>query len=141
KNISGAGLDTNVVGRKSSLHEPDPAVRPRVRYIAVRGLTAASHGNALGVGLVELCRTRVLDEMDVEASWLNAITAGDVPAVMAPIHYATDAELLDTALALVALRPAAEARVLWIRDTLDLAAVAASAALAREAAGRDDLIT
>ena len=72
----------------------------------------------------------------VVASWLqdafgfiyrlNAITAGDLPTVMAPIHYETDAEIIDTALALVALRPVEAARVLWIRDTLHLATVAAS---------------
>jgi hypothetical protein len=139
KNISGGGLDNNVVGRKTTLHHIDPATRPRVRYIVVRGLTNATHGNAMGVGLAELCRTRVLDQMDVAASWLNAVTAGDLPTVMAPVHYDTDRELLDTALTLVALRPVEEARVLWIRDTLHLDVVAASGALLREAAGRDDL--
>jgi hypothetical protein len=139
KNISGGGLDNNVVGRKMTLHEPDHASRPRVRYIVVRGLTDATHGNAMGVGLAELCRTRVLDEMDVAATWLNAITAGDLPTAMAPIHYDTDTELLATALTLVALRPASDVRILWIANTLHLSTVAASEALVRETVGRDDL--
>jgi hypothetical protein len=85
--VSGAGLDVNVVGRKGAPHETRAEAPARVRTIAVRGLTPATHGNALGIGLAELCRSRVLREMGVEATRLNALTAGDVAAAMAPLDY------------------------------------------------------
>ena len=58
KNISGTGLDPTVVGRKDALHHADPARYLRVRYIAARGLTDETHGNAVGVGFAEFCRSR-----------------------------------------------------------------------------------
>ena len=129
KDISGTGFDTNVVGRKGSVHEADPGQAPRVRTIVVRSLTPGTHGNGLGVGLAELCRTRVLEQMDTEATWVNALTCGDIPAGMAPIHRATDRELLDACSTRSGLRDLDGARLCWIRHTLDLGVLAASAPL------------
>jgi hypothetical protein len=139
KDVSGAGLDVNVVGRKGSPHESHEDALARVRTIAVRGLTDATHGNALGIGLAELCRSRVLEQMDVAATRINALTAGDVPAAMAPLDYRTDAEMISVALGLIGLRRPADARVCWIRDTLRLDEALCSAVFLDEALRRDDL--
>ena len=139
KNLSGSGFDVNVVGRKDSVHEPRAHVSPRVRTIAVRGLSPGTHGNAHGVGLAELCRTRVLDQMDQTTTWVNALTSGDLPAGMTPIHFATDAALIDAAHTRMGLRAGAGARVTWIRNTLDVAVAAVAEAHLDEARERDDL--
>lgn len=139
KNISGGGFDPNVVGRKDSLHEPDRAQHARVRAIVVRGLTEATHGNALGIGFAELCRSRVVEQMDRDKTWLNAVTASDLPAAMIPIHHETDRALLDAAETRTGLRGLPDARLCWIRNTLDLGVVACSAAFLDEARERDDL--
>jgi hypothetical protein len=138
KDISGAGLDTNVVGRKHALHGhvADPAAPIRARHLAVRGLTPASGGNAIGVGLAELCRTRVLENADWTVTRVNALTAGDLAGAMAPIDFATDAEILDASLALAGLGSPEDARVLWICDTLRLEVLAASRAYRHEPARR-----
>lgn len=139
KDISGGGFDPNVVGRKDSLHEPDPDQRTRVRAVIVRALTEATHGNALGIGFAELCRTRVVDAMDREKTWLNAITASDLPAAMTPIHHDTDRQLLEAAETRTGLRGLPDSRLCWIRNTLDLGVVACSTAHLDEARERDDL--
>ncbi len=139
KNISGTGLDPTVVGRKDALHVADPARDLRVRYIAARNLTEETHGNAVGVGFAEFCRSRILREMDVAVTRLNALTAGDVPAAMLPVDYETDGEIIDAVLPLIGLRSPAQGRVLWIRSTLDLDVVACSEALLEEAELRDDI--
>jgi hypothetical protein len=77
--------------------------------------------------------------MDIAVTRLNALTAGDVPAAMVPVDYETDVEILDTTLALIGLRSPAQARVLWIRSTLDVEVVACSEALLEEASLRDDV--
>lgn len=134
KDISGSGFDTNAVGRKTGFHQlTDP---PRVRTIIVRGLTEATGGNALGVGLAELCRTRVIDAMDYDATWVNAITSGDLPAGMLPVHFPTDLELLRACSSRSGLRDLATCRLAWIRDTLDLGIVGCSAALVDDARTR-----
>jgi len=139
KNVSGSGLDTNVVGRKSSLHRAAADAPMRVRFIAVRSLTRATLGNAVGLGAAEFCRSRVLREMDSIVTRLNALTAGDLTAAMLPLDYETDAEIMDAALPMIGLRPAAEARILWIRNTLQLAEVECSSVLLEEAGRRPDL--
>ncbi len=139
KDVSGAGLDTNVVGRKVSLHRADPEEPVRVRWIAVRGLTRSTHGNAVGLGSAEFCRSRVVREMDVAATRLNALTAGDLPAAMLPIDFETDREILAAALPLIGLRPPEEARILRIRNTLELVEVECSTVLQPEARRRPDL--
>ena len=139
KNISGTGLDPTVVGRKDALHHADPARDLRVRYIAARGLTEETHGNAVGVGFAEFCRSRILREMDVAVTRLNALTAGDVPAAMVPVDFETDTEILDASLALIGLRSPSQARVIWIRSTLEVDLIACSEALLEEAELRDDV--
>ena len=56
KDISGTGLDPNVVGRKFNDHKAVDDELPKVRRIALRGLTEATHGNAIGMGMAEFCR-------------------------------------------------------------------------------------
>ena len=153
KNISGAGLDTNVVGRK---HDPSPpasradatvgatagppgAAAPNVRYLVVRGLTPETAGNALGIGHAELCRTRVLRDMDVAVTRTNALTALDIAAAVLPFDYETDREILEVVLPMIGLRRPEEARILWIADTLHLHELWCSEALRAEAEVRTDL--
>jgi len=45
KNISGTGLDTNIVGRKYNDHEAREGDSIRINRIFVRGLTEETHGN------------------------------------------------------------------------------------------------
>ncbi len=139
KDISGTGLDTNVVGRKFDDHKAVEGELPKVKLIALRGLTPASHGNAVGMGLAEFCRSCVLREADLAATRLNAITAGHATAAMPPLDYETDREILETALPSVGLAEPHEARILWIADTLHLAEVECSEAYMEEARGRPDL--
>ncbi len=139
KNISGTGLDTNVVGRKFNDHAAVDGELPRVRRIAVRRLTPESHGNAVGLGIAEFCKSQLLRETDFQATRLNAIVAGHVSAAMPPLDYETDREILDAALSNVGLTEPHEARILWIQNTLKLGEVECSAAYLEEARCRSDL--
>ena len=139
KNISGTGMDTNVVGRKFNDHQAVDGELPKVRRIALRKLTPETHGNAVGLGMAEFCRSQLLRETDFHVTRLNAITAGHVSAAMPPLDYETDREILDAALSNIGLTDAPDARILWIRNTLELAEVECSAACLQEARQRDDL--
>ena len=139
KNISGTGMDTNVVGRKFNDHAAVEDEWPKVRRIVVRSLTQQTHGNAAGIGIAEFCRTQALAQMDRHKTWVNALTAGHISSVMTPLHYESDREILNTALPTIGLREPADARVLWIKNTLELAEVECSAAYLDEARSRSDL--
>jgi hypothetical protein len=133
KNLSGTGMDTNIVGRKHDDHRARDDEYPKVRLIAVRGLTRATHGNAVGLGIAELCKSQLLRETDLEKTRLNAIVAGHLPAAMPPLDYETDREILDVALRTLGLSGPNQTKMLWIPDTLHLSEVECSAAYLDEA--------
>lgn len=137
KEISGTGMDTNVIGRKYNDHAAVEGETPRIRRIAVRGLSPASAGNALGIGMAEFCRSRVLRETDWSATRANVLTSGHVAAAMPPLDYETDREMLEAALSVIGLTEPPNARVLWIRDTLHLEEIECSAAYLEEAKRRE----
>ncbi len=84
KDISGTGLDPNVVGRKLNDHRALDDEFPKVRRIALRGLTEATHGNAIGLGIAEFCRSDLLRQTDFAATRLNGLVSGHISAAMAP---------------------------------------------------------
>jgi len=139
KNISGVGFDANVVGRKFDDHKAVEGEFPKVKRIAVRGLTKESHGNAVGIGLAEFCKSQLLRETDFQAVRLNALISGHISAGMIPLDYQTDREMLEAALGTIGLAEPPDARLLWIADTLHLEEMECSTAYLEEARQRDDL--
>ena len=139
KNISGSGMDTNIVGRKFHDHEAAADEWPKVKRIIVRGLTDKTHGNAAGIGIAEFCRSRVIEEMDVHATRTNCLTGGHAAAAMFPLDYATDRECLDMAFPQIGLTEPPDAKIQWIKNTLEVAEVECSVAYLEEARSRDDL--
>ncbi|HEV8254139.1 MAG TPA: hypothetical protein VGQ78_05255 [Vicinamibacteria bacterium] len=137
KNISGAGMDTNVVGRGVD-GMPFLAARAKARTIYVRGLTAESHGNAVGMGLADVVRSRVVEVMDSRATYTNALSAMTPATVRIPMHFDTDAECLKAVLR-VSGADAERARIVRVRNTLALDRFVASEVYAAEVAARDDL--
>jgi hypothetical protein len=139
KNISGTGMDTNVIGRKFQTHKPAPDEFPKVKCILVRGLTEATHGNATGIGLAEFCTKRAIEQTDVEATRINCLTGGHSAAAMMPLDYPTDRAMIEAALPTIGMIGPADARIVWIRNTLELREVECSAAYLDEARSREDL--
>jgi hypothetical protein len=139
KEISGCGMDTNVIGRKALIHQAAPHETPKIKRIIVRSLTAQTHGNAAGIGYAEFCLTRVVQAMDARTTWINVNTAGYPAVGKVPPHFETDRETLEVALGTIGLVEPARAKLLWIRNTLDVAEVECSEAFLEAARGRADL--
>ena len=139
KEISGAGMDTNVVGRKWNDHEALEHETPKVKRICVRGLSPATHGNAIGLGLAEFCLTRVIDAMDVNVTRINSLTGSHPTAGMIPFDYPNDVEMLEAAVQTVGLVEPDGLRILWSQDTLHLGEIECSEAYWEQAQHRDDL--
>ena len=139
KNISGSGMDTNVVGRKYNDHVAWENEWPKIKRIAVRDLTEPTHGNATGIGMAEFCRTRCVEKMDVKITRINCLTGGHPTAAMPPLDYPTDREMLDAALPTIGLTPPQDARLMWAHNTLEIAEVECSTAYLSEARERPDL--
>jgi hypothetical protein len=139
KNISGAGMDTNVVGRKFHDHKALEDEWPKVKRIMVRGLTDETHGNAAGIGIAEFCTTRCYEDIDLKITRINCLTGGHPSGAQIPVYYDTDREVLDAALSTCGLREGNQSQIMWIRDTLHLSEVECAECYLAEAQERDDL--
>ncbi len=140
KNISGSGMDTNVLGRFYNIVAAEPR-KPRIKRIYVRDLTEDSLGNATGIGLADYAHRRLIDKIDPEATAVNCLIAGNPEKGRIPIVCDSDREGLDYALGTIGLTAPQDARIIRIHDTLHLTRVDISRALFQEAQGRSDLET
>src|SRR6185503_19655913 len=131
KNISGTGMDTNIIGRTHIFGEPEP-VSPRINMIVVTDLTDESHGNATGMGFADIVTRRLYRKIDFPVTYKNVVTAGFPDRAKLPMVMETDREALDLALRGAGRRDPALARVARIRDTLHLGEMLVSAAVADE---------
>jgi hypothetical protein len=139
KNISGTGMDTNVIGRKFNDHESRPDEYPKIKTIFARDLTRETGGNASGIGIAEFCRTRIIEKMDPIVTRLNSLTAGHPTAAMIPIDEPTDRKVLDATRSLYGLKEVPQWRWVWIRDTLHLQTIRCSEAFLPEVLASDRL--
>lgn len=139
KNISGSGMDTNVVGRKHNDHHAVDKEFPKVTRIFVRDLTEETHGNACGIGIAEYTHKRVTEKIDHSITAINAMTGNHPSAAAMAIYFDTDREVVEAALKTVGLVEPEKAKVVRITDTLHLEQIQASEALLPEIEKRDDL--
>ena len=138
KNISGTGIDTNVIGRIMFIGEREPE-KPKITRIVVLDLTEASHGNAVGIGLADYITQRLVKKLDLSALATNAITAMTPEKGRIPIAMPTDQAAVDAALDTIGSIPPQEARVVHIRNTLEMGELEVSKAFLPEMEGRTDL--
>ena len=129
KNISGVGMDANVVGRKFNDHAATAQDTVRCRRIMVRGLTAETAGNGTGIGMAEFTTRRAVEQIDPVITRINCITGNHPEAAMIPITFDTDREAVEAALTTIGMIAPQDARIIQIADTLHLTRVRVSAAL------------
>src|SRR5262247_1469379 len=138
KNISGSGMDTNVIGRPSNPHEPFPA-DPKILWIVALDLTEESYGNATGIGNADFTTRRLVEKVDMKPTLINCITACAPNGAKIPATYETDREAIETALSCIGLTTPEQARVVRIKNTLLLGEIEVSDALLPEVRRRTDL--
>ena len=141
KDISGAGLDTNIIGRWMIAGEPEPT-SPNIKRIVILDLTPASHGNATAYGLADFMSRRLFDKIDFAITTKNIFTSGFLERGRMPLVFANDEETIQAALFDVyRAHPAKSrhARVVRIKNTLELENLWVSANIAAELRGRDDI--
>lgn len=140
KEISGTGMDTNVIGRRMVRGSPEPAA-PTITNVVVLSLSAGSEGNAIGVGLADFIPVTILGQIDLGATYANALTAGlqGVQRAQIPIILATDRDAVAAALLTAGLSDLGDAKVVRIRNTLALDEILISPNLLPSATGHQQV--
>jgi hypothetical protein len=144
KNISGTGMDTNVIGRGvhgySTLTGRSHTDPPHIRRIYVRDLSPETHGNAIGQGLADFVHQRVVDQMDAAVTYTNSLTALSLNACKIPLTVETDRDAVDMALTSAGVTHRESARIVRISDTLNLQTMDISGALLPETDGLENVV-
>ncbi len=138
KDVSGCGMDTNILGRLKIPGQPEPE-SPRIRSVIVCDLTEASHGNAVGLGLADVITERLRSKIDASATYTNVVTSGFLERGKIPVTAPTDAVAFQLAVRSCCSPPPDKLRVIRIRDTLHLGTMLVSEAVARSLAGRGNV--
>ncbi|GAA1636178.1 lactate racemase domain-containing protein [Kribbella alba] len=140
KDKSGTGMDTNVIGR-CWVHGIPEFESPSIAAISVHRLSEASHGNASGLGLADVIPARILEQIDLRASYVNALTsgAGGARRSRLPMVLEDDAAAVLAAVTMSGRRDWSELRLARIRDTLSPNELLVTPALLAEAGDRFEL--
>jgi hypothetical protein len=138
KDISGSGMDTNVIGRFS--HGFNEPYGPKIVRIVALDLSKGTYGNALGIGAADFTTKRLVKKIDRQATYVNAFTSQAPEAAKVPPYFNTDREAVDAALDTIGLIERHAAKVIRIRNTLLLGEVDVSEAYLPLLKERKDLV-
>ena len=133
KNISGSGMDTNVIGFTRHLDNTGKAAVP----LAVCDLTEESDGNALGMGLADFMTQRLKDKVDFSKTYTNAIATGIYSAGRIPITLESEREILNAVLE--KYQEPVKTKIVRIKNTLHLEEFLITEALIPEAEKNDKI--
>ena len=117
KDISGLGMDSNVVGR---YYDGPTGAGPAIQRIVVRDLTPETEGSAVGIGMADVVLRRAVGKMDAHKTYMNCITAKTPEGARVALTADTDREALSVALACCLKVAPSDARIVRIRDTKHL---------------------
>jgi hypothetical protein len=132
KDVSGTGMDLNIIGKWRMTGGPR---EPDFRRIVVLSLTEASLGNGLGIGLADFTTERFTKKFDWQTTYVNVLTATE-PGEMntregqLPLALSSDREAIEAGL--FSSLASEDARVCRIQSTAKLDELFISAALVRE---------
>jgi hypothetical protein len=133
KNISGTGMDLNVIGKwriTGGKHDPD------FFRIVPLSLTRQSMGNGLGIGLADFTTRRFMKAYDPAATYINLLTSTEPGAMNTregPLPLALNSDREAIAVALYTTLTPGEPRICRIRSTARLDEFWISEALVEEA--------
>jgi hypothetical protein len=131
KDISGIGMDSNITGRHRDI-VGDVNMSPHVKRIFVRDLSPGSDGNGNGIGLADVTTRRLVERLDIDKTYMNAITAISPEKAAIPIHFDTDQQCLDACVKTTGVAAPDDLRVVRIKNTASLEYLQVSKTLEKE---------
>jgi len=131
KDISGDGMDPNIVGAGPC----SPYVKGGIstNRIVILDLTPETHGVALGIGAAHAITKRLFDQIDFDATYVNAITSRGIDYVRVPAITANDREAIRLALRTCIGHDTAKPKIIRISDSLHTETFYVSEALEADA--------
>lgn len=131
KNISGAGMDTNIT--KSYPYGYGISREGRAKKIVVLDMTDESHGAAVGIGSADTTTRRFFDKIDMNTTYPNLLTTGGTDSGKIPMVFDNQKLAIQAAIKTAAGADKDNIRMIRIRDTLHVVDIQISEAYLDEA--------
>jgi hypothetical protein len=130
KNVSGTGMDTNIIGRMM-IRGVTEFGRPNVRIVVVLDLTEESHGNGSGIGLADVLTLRAVRKLDLRATYINGLTSGigGVQRVKLPMFVPSDVDAICAGILCCGQGDPQRVRLVRIKNTLEIGELEVSESL------------
>ena len=130
KNVSGTGMDTNIIGRMM-IRGVTEFERPNVRIVVVLDLTEESHGNGSGIGLADVLTLRAARKLDLRATFINGLTSGigGVQRVKLPMFLPSDVDAICAGILCCGQGDPQRVRLVRIKNTLEIGELEVSESL------------
>ncbi len=138
KNISGTGLDTNIVG---GIKSPGDFKEPSIKRLLVLDLTEETEGNALGIGLADMITQKVYRKINFNTTYTNTITATFLDRARIPMVFPTEYEAVEVGLKTIWNLPSELPRIIIIKNTLKLDEMYVSEAIWEGIRGRKNIVS
>ena len=114
KEISGCGMDTNIIGR---YHTNAASGGPNTIKLGVLNVTEKSEGNANGMGLADFMPRHMYNDVDFEATYVNTLTSTEPNSSRVPMVLANDKEVFQASVKLCGQIHEDDIRLVIIRST------------------------
>ncbi len=131
KDISGDGMDPNITGRFACPRTASGGID--TQRIVVLGLTEATHHNANGIGMADITTRRIVEDMDMDETYPNAVTSTVLEVVKIPFVTENDRTAVKLGVRTCNEIDKENPRVIRIRDTMHVEEIQISEALLDEA--------
>ncbi len=131
KNISGAGFDTNIVGR---YHSDCLSGGPRYKRVAILDIAQESKGNGNGLGMADFTTKRAAEKFDFAQTYPNTLTALLTGGVKIPMVLPSDKQTIQACMKTSNLENWEDATIVRVRNTLFLTEIEVSENLLSRAA-------
>jgi hypothetical protein len=137
KNISGTGMDPNIIGRINIRGEVDTA--PHITRICLFDITPQSHGNALGIGLADIIPRKLYEKINWQVTYENVLTSRFVERGFTPIIRDSDRDVVDMGLKTCGFQTKDTLKLVRIKDTLHIDEIYVTDALLPEIRDKDNV--
>lgn len=121
KDISGTGMDPNIIGRDS--YGPIPGAVPRIKRIIIEDLTEGAHGNAIGFGMADFILRKAYEKVDLDITYTNGMASGNPEGARIPVIAETEEEALRAAIQTAHQTDINDPQIVKIKDTLHLSEI------------------
>ncbi len=124
KDISGTGMDPNIIGRDS--YGPIQGADIRIKRIVIENLSNGAHGNAIGLGMGDFILREAVDKIDFGPTYTNGIASGNPEGIRIPVILDSEEEAIRAALQTAHGTDLTNPKIVKIKDTLHLSEIEVS---------------